>query len=98
MATGRERVSELLHFGLWVEMTMLMNFLTVDERDQLLRALGVTPAEYEVTSVTYLEILSTNSDPVRTAIYRLAATDAAEGGRERAIERFNRFLDGLTSP
>lgn len=94
MTTENDRASELLHFGLWVEMTVLMEFLSRDERVQLLSALGVTRAEYERVSGVYHETLR---DPARATLFHAARAEAAAGGREAAIARFNLFLDGLVN-
>lgn len=88
---------EQLHFGLWVEMTVLMEFLSSDERTALLDALGVSASEYASVSASYREALQTNADPEKTAIFQAARLDAGKGGRDQAIERFNRFLDALNS-
>ena len=88
---------EHFHFGLWVEMTVLMDFLSSDERTALLEALGISASEYAAVSAGYRETLQTNADPSKTAIFQAARIDAAKGGRDQAIDRFNRFLDGLNS-
>jgi hypothetical protein len=93
----RGNSSELLHFGLWVEMNILMEFLSREEQAQLLTALQISRREYELVSARYLEAVDTNTEPARTALFLEARADAARGGRERAIERYNRFLDGLNS-
>jgi hypothetical protein len=88
---------EPFHFALWVEMTALMEFLSNEERAALQRALGVTPLEYAAVSARYREELQAGTDPEKTAIFQAAREAARSGGREQAIERFNRFLDGLNT-
>ena len=95
MASKHDRADDLLHFGLWVEMTVLMEFLSADERGQLLSALGVAAPEYQRVSEKYLDMLRLNADPTRTKLFESARSQAAAGGRDEAIARFNRFLDGL---
>ena len=90
---GREQ----FHFGLWVEMTVLMEFLSSDERTALLDALGVSASEYASVSAGFREALQTNADPAKTAIFQAARLDATKGGRDQAIERFNQFLDALNT-
>ncbi len=92
MTNENDRAGELLHFGLWLETTVLMEFLSAAERVQLLSALGVSPADYEHASGAHLEALR---DPARAILFHAARADATAGGREAAIARFNRFLDGL---
>lgn len=88
---------EPLHFGLWVEMTVLMDFLSSDERAALLEALGISGNEYAAVSAGYREALQTNADPERSAIFQAARLDAAKRGRDHAIARFNGFLDALNA-
>ncbi len=92
-----EQQDEPFHFGLWVEMTVLMDFLSSDERSALLEALGVSASEYAAVSAKYREALQTNADPEKNAIFQSARLDAARGGRDQAIARFNGFLDALNS-
>lgn len=86
---------EPFHFGLWVEMTVLMDYLSSDERAALLDALGISATEYATVSAGYREALQTNADPEKTAIFQAAKLDAVKGGRDHAIARFNGFLDAL---
>ena len=97
MASGDRQAREPIHFGLWVEMTVLMEFLSSDEKGALLSALGIPTSEFVSISAGYREMMQAGREPEKTAIFHRARREAASGGREQAIERFNRFLDGLTS-
>lgn len=97
MASGDQQGREPIHFGLWAEMTVLMEFLSSDEKGALLSALGIPASEFVSISAQYREIMQGGLESEKTIIFHRARREAASGGREQAIERFNRFLDSLNS-
>jgi hypothetical protein len=97
MSTKPDWESEPLPFGLWVEITVLIEHLSETEQLQLLKALGITPSDFEELSATFMKSILVNSHPVRSATFRAAQREAS-GDRAQALERFNAFLDGLNAP
>ncbi len=93
--SARDQRMDQLHFGLWVAMTVLMDFLTSEERAALVDALGMTASDYSSASARHREELQANPDSSKNATFQAARLEALAGGREQAIEQFNRFLDGL---
>jgi len=98
MATRSDWQNEPIHFGLWIEVTMLLEYPNSAERQQLLKALGVTPHDFEQASGVFMESIVANTDPERSALFRAARHDAQRGGRAQALEQFNSFLVALNSP
>lgn len=97
MADQSTSEHEPFHFGPWVEMTVLMDFLSSDERALLLDALRVSASEYAAVSALYREALQAKSDPEKTAIFQAARQDAARRWprpRHRPLQRFSSSAQG----
>jgi len=98
MGTRSDWQNEPIHFGLWIEVTLLIEHLLGAERQQLLLALGITPSNFERASAAFMTSIVANTDPERSAIFRAAQLGARERGRAQALEQFNAFLDALNAP
>ena len=87
-----------ISFDVWLEVTVLLEHLSPEEKQQLCDALDLTARELRQASEAHMEAILSNSDVARTDAYLSACVAAHAAGADAAPARFRRLLDRLATP